>query len=163
MLLWFDDRRRFAHLHPPLQTFNSSTAGTQTLGEEYTDIRQYSTSISGFPVPKRIRIALVILSLFPPYVLSRWGQSSSLNENYPRLAEWLRRMPTFFNVAMEVNLAIFYVSGTYYDLPKRFLGIQHVSLLVFHSIGITIFIFSSFHCIRITHMQDLRHILSSAF
>jgi hypothetical protein len=32
---------------------------------------------------------------------------------------------------MEVNLAAFYVRGTYYDLVKRLLGIQHVSPLVF--------------------------------
>jgi len=32
---------------------------------------------------------------------------------------------------MEVNLAVFYLRGTYYDLVKRLLGIQHVSPLVF--------------------------------
>jgi peroxin-10 len=105
----------------------------QTLGEEYTDIRQYSSLSKTYPVSRRIRVALVILSLFPPYALGRWGQASSLNESHPKLATWLRRIPSIFDVAMEVNLAVFYMSGTYYDPVKRLLGIQHVGHSLFIS------------------------------
>jgi len=72
-------------------------------------------------------MVLIILSLFPSYIFGRCGQASSFNENHPTLAKWSRRISTTFDIAMEINLAIFYMRGTYYDLIKRFMGIQHVS------------------------------------
>jgi len=47
----------------------------------------------------------------------------------PRTAALLRALPTAFEVASEINLAIFYLRGTYYDVAKRLLGIRHASSL----------------------------------
>ena len=69
------------------------------------------------------------VSLLLPYILGRWGQNPSLNESHPVLAKWLRRITTTFDIAVEVNLATFYIRGTYYDPLKRLMGIQHVRLL----------------------------------
>jgi len=42
------------------------------------------------------------------------------------MASTLHVLPVCLEVAAEVNLAIFYLRGTYYDLTKRILGIRHV-------------------------------------
>jgi len=69
----------------------------------------------------------------PSYALGRWGQSTSLTQSRPQLAKWLRRLPTAIDIAAELNLAIFYLRGTYYGLVKRFMGIQHVITFDFMS------------------------------
>ena len=61
---------------------------------------------------------------------------------------------------MEVNLAVFYMRGVYYDLVKRLLGIQHVSPLVFSTWILRQSSFFSSLRTLITHTQDLHHILS---
>ncbi|KJA29364.1 hypothetical protein HYPSUDRAFT_61382 [Hypholoma sublateritium FD-334 SS-4] len=99
----------------------------QTLGEEYTDIWQYSSRIRTAPPPAATRAALIIASLVPSYALGRWGHSNSLTQRYPALAKYLRQLPVVLETATEVNLAIFYLKGTYYDLVKRVMGIQHIS------------------------------------
>ncbi|KAG8220127.1 Pex12 amino terminal region-domain-containing protein, partial [Butyriboletus roseoflavus] len=96
----------------------------QTLGEEYTDIWQHS-AFGGRAPSRASRIALVLLPTLPAYILAKWG--SHLSSLSPRVASTLRVLPMFLEVAAEVNLAIFYLRGTYYDLTKRVLGIQHVS------------------------------------
>jgi peroxin-10 len=95
----------------------------QTLGEEYTDVWQHSTSDDRVP-SYRARAALILLPTLPSYVLARWG--SGLANLEPRVAALLRALPTAFQVASEINLAIFYLRGTYYDVAKRLLGIRHV-------------------------------------
>jgi peroxin-10 len=94
----------------------------QTLGEEYTDIWQHSSFEERVP-SHRARAALILLPTLPSYVLARWG---SLLENFePRMAGLLRALPTGFEIVAEINLAIFYLRGTYYDVAKRILGIRH--------------------------------------
>ncbi|KAF8973822.1 Pex12 amino terminal region-domain-containing protein, partial [Flammula alnicola] len=100
---------------------------TQTLGEEYTDIWQHSSYTRAVPPSASIRAALILLSLVPSYILGRWGQSASLIHTHPVVAKWFRRFPIAVDIATEVNLAIFYLTGTYYDLVKRIMGIQHIS------------------------------------
>ena len=102
-------------------------------------------------------MVLIILSLFPSYIFGRCGQASSFNENHPTLAKWFRRISTTFDVAMEINLAIFYTRGTYYDLMKRFMGIQHVSRPNSHFISLLIIPVQPFryHHILQTHIQGL--------
>ncbi|KAF7986236.1 hypothetical protein HWV62_38695 [Athelia sp. TMB] len=98
----------------------------QTLGEEYTDIWQHS-SIERRRPSQRARATLILLPTLPTYILARCGSRlSSLN---PRIASLLKSLPTTLEVVSEVNLAIFYLRGTYYDLVKRALGIQHISSL----------------------------------
>ena len=94
----------------------------QTLGEEYTDIWQ-STS-SGIGVSQKRRLALILLPVLPVYVAAR------LNVRYPpgdsTLGKVRQSLPTTLEIAGEINLALFYLRGVYYGLVKRILGIKYV-------------------------------------
>ncbi|RDB29160.1 Peroxisome biogenesis factor 10 [Hypsizygus marmoreus] len=100
---------------------------TQTLGEEYTDIWQYSASSQRAPPSSRIRASLVLLPTICAYSLGRLGNAFALRERLPWLGEVLKSLPTGLEVVSEINLAIFYLRGTYYDLLKRVFRIQHIS------------------------------------
>jgi peroxin-10 len=101
----------------------NDTIAIQTLGEEYTDIWQHSSLAERVP-SYRARAALILLPTLPSYVLARWG--SVLVNLEPRIATILRALPTIFEISSEINLAIFYLRGTYYDVAKRLLGVRHV-------------------------------------
>jgi len=96
----------------------------QTLGEEYTDIWQHSTYGNTLP-SFRSRAALVLLPTLPSYILARGG--SYLSSLPPRIASIIRSIPPIVEVASEINLAVFYLRRTYYDLAKRLLGISYLS------------------------------------
>lgn len=100
----------------------SLSVAAQTLGEEYTDIWQ-STS-SGTGVSQRRRLALILLPVLPVYVAAR------LNLWYPpgdsTLGKVRQSLPATLEIAGEINLALFYLRGVYYDLVKRILGIRYV-------------------------------------
>lgn len=96
---------------------------TQTLGEEYTDIWQHSVHSERVP-SARVRAALIVLPTLPSYLLSRWG---SLIPPSSSIGSALKRLPLILEVLSEINLAIFYFRGTYYDLAKRVLGIRYLS------------------------------------
>ncbi|KAF4623422.1 hypothetical protein D9613_002024 [Agrocybe pediades] len=115
------------HIFSPVHRFNLTSTATQTLGEEYTDVWQYSSREGAVPPSVPTRTMLILSSLLPSYVLGRWGHSASLNTRHPHIATWLRRLPTIIDVATEVNLAVFYLKGTYYNVIKRLMGIQHLS------------------------------------
>ncbi|KAI1797524.1 Pex12 amino terminal region-domain-containing protein [Ganoderma leucocontextum] len=99
--------------------------GSQTLGEEYTDIWLHSSRDRRRPSP-RLRAALILLPTLPSYLLSRW--SSSLSQTSLTGAV-LRKFPTVLQVLSEINLAIFYLRGTYYNIAKRLLGIKYISAI----------------------------------
>ncbi|KAF8213652.1 Pex12 amino terminal region-domain-containing protein [Mycena galopus ATCC 62051] len=105
----------------------TTARATQTLGEEYTDIWQYSAFQRALPPSRSTRAALVLLPTLPGYLLAR------LNDIYPdygqpsRFRKALKTLPSVLEVLAELNLAVFYINGTYYDLVKRLLGIQKVS------------------------------------
>ncbi|EPQ61390.1 hypothetical protein GLOTRDRAFT_102715 [Gloeophyllum trabeum ATCC 11539] len=96
----------------------------QTLGEEYTDIWLHSSSTNRRPSAE-LRAALILLPTLPWYLLARFG--SALQDNSSFLTAIVRRLPTAIEVISEINLAIFYLRGTYYDLSKRILGIRQLS------------------------------------
>ncbi|KAH9836547.1 peroxisome assembly protein per8 [Rhodofomes roseus] len=96
---------------------------TQTLGEEYTDIWIHPTHSGGVPA-WRARAALVLLPTLPSYMLSRWGSHLPPTS---KLTSLVRRLPALLEILSEVNLAVFYFRGTYYDLVKRMLGIRYIS------------------------------------
>lgn len=100
--------------------------GVQTLGEEYTNIWQYSASTGLSPPSQWLRLALILIPTIPPYILSRATELVSMS-NHPTLASILKALPSTSGVLTEVNLAIFYVSATYYSLVKRILRIKHLS------------------------------------
>ncbi|KAK0500621.1 Pex12 amino terminal region-domain-containing protein [Armillaria luteobubalina] len=100
--------------------------GIQTLGEEYTNIWQYSASTGLSPPSQWLRLALILIPTIPPYILFRVTELVSMS-NHPTLASILKGLPSTLGVLTEVNLAIFYVSATYYSLVKRILRIKHLS------------------------------------
>lgn len=99
-----------------------NASGSQTLGEEYTDIWLTSTRTHRRPSP-RLRTALILLPTLPSYVLSRWG---SAIPHTSKTGALLRKIPTALEVLSEINLAIFYLRGTYYGIVKRILGLKYV-------------------------------------
>ncbi|KAI0757374.1 Pex12 amino terminal region-domain-containing protein [Daedaleopsis nitida] len=99
--------------------------GSQTLGEEYTDIWLHSSRTHRRPNP-RLRAALILLPTLPSYILSRWGSALSTTS---ALGSVLRKIPTVLEVVSEINLAIFYLRGTYYNLVKRLLGLKYISAI----------------------------------
>ncbi|KAI3615692.1 peroxisome assembly protein per8 (peroxin-10) [Moniliophthora roreri] len=100
---------------------------TQTLGEEYTDIWQQSTFNRSTPPSRLARTALVLLPTLPSYILSRFINISYLEEYSPRLASLLKKVPEALQVLTEINLAVFYIRGMYYDIAKRILGVPYIS------------------------------------
>ncbi|KAK0466395.1 Pex12 amino terminal region-domain-containing protein [Desarmillaria tabescens] len=100
--------------------------GIQTLGEEYTNIWQYSAFTGHSPPSQWLRLALILIPTIPPYILSRATEIVSMS-NHPTLTSILKSLPSMLGVLTEVNLAIFYVSATYYSLVKRILRVKHLS------------------------------------
>ncbi|KAF8490711.1 Pex12 amino terminal region-domain-containing protein [Gautieria morchelliformis] len=96
----------------------------QSLGEEYTDIWPYSSK--SLRLSRKVFSALILFSTLPPYLTSRL---------VPRLNESLAgsplavlsHLPTTLDILSEINLALFYFHGTYYDLGSRLLRIRHIS------------------------------------
>ena len=105
------------------------SAATQTLGEEYTGIWQYSPSAQTVPPSTPVRTTFIIMSLVPSYFIGRLGQNEALNNRHPNMTKWLNRLPSALDVVTEIHLAVFYLRGNYYDLVKRILGIHHVCVL----------------------------------
>ena len=103
---------------------SSLLLATQTLGEEYTDIWQYSSTHQRFPPHGRVRLALILLLTLPQYLVTRWSHVLPSSPWIP-----ISTLRGALSVASELNLAIFYVGGVYYDVVKRALGIQYVRLL----------------------------------
>lgn len=106
---------------------HSVTAG-QTLGEEYTDIWQYSHRSQAIPPRGLLRMAMVLLPTLPRYLL---GYLTPHLHAYPRTFDFLKSLPTAIELLFEANLALFYFQGRYYDPIKRLLGIRHVRSLQF--------------------------------
>jgi hypothetical protein len=102
--------------------FTDHISAVQTLGEEYTDVWEYSSD--GRAPSRSLRAALILLPTLPSYVLARWG--SHLGSVSPRMGEILKALQVCLEVATEINLAMFYLRGSYYDLVKRLLGIRCV-------------------------------------
>jgi peroxin-10 len=104
------------------------TTDLQTLGEEYTDIWILPLSTTLWNTSHKLKMLLVLLPALSSYLLSK------LSFSYGSSSTWataLRRLPILVEVAGEVNLAVFYLRGTYYDLCKRILGIRSVSIAPF--------------------------------
>ncbi|KAI0271630.1 Pex12 amino terminal region-domain-containing protein [Gloeopeniophorella convolvens] len=104
-------------------TYHALTTGRaiQTLGEEYTNIWAHPKWARN----PRIRAALILLPTIPSYLLARLGPS--LYARSPRLKGVASAAVSALDVAGEVNLAVFYISGLYYRLVRRFLGVPHIS------------------------------------
>ncbi|KAG8902749.1 peroxisome biogenesis factor 10 [Tulasnella sp. 403] len=96
---------------------------TQSLGEEYTDIWQYSTFTRRMPSAK-LRAALILCMTMPRYLLARWARGVTPQSV---LGKAVRYLPNIVETAVEINLACFYLFGRYYDITKRLFRIRHQS------------------------------------
>jgi hypothetical protein len=113
-----DDRSRCAVHCSSVQEVNpfNFRSATQTLGEEYTDIWQHSQNTAR-PPSAAVRLALILLPTCPSYLVAKLGQAAPA---------WTKTVSTSLEVLTEINLAVFYLKGTYYDLSKRMLRVKHV-------------------------------------
>lgn len=92
--------------------------------------------------PRQWQLFFVFASTVPSYVLYR--VIAYMNENHPRLwlTKYLARLPSVVGVFSEINLAMFYFWGSYYQFIKRLFGFRNVSLIsypkdacVYNSLG----------------------------
>src|SRR6267378_748703 len=97
--------------HPtPLTIIESNSLAIQTLGEEYTNIWVH---LKWARAP-RVRAALILLPTLPPYLLARLGPP--LYVRYPRLKDVATAAVNVIELASEINVAFFYITGVYYRL-----------------------------------------------
>lgn len=101
----------------------TSLRATQTLGEEYVGMWPYDANSKAFP-SRKLRAALVLLPTLPSYIVSKLAGRLPNGTSFQTC---LRALPAIFEVAVELNLALFYLSGTYNSLAKRMLAVRHVS------------------------------------
>lgn len=100
---------------------------TQTLGEEYTNIWQYFHPRRRLPPPTKVRLALVLVPTLLPYVVAKRNHLIQPSTLPQWLVRFVTLLPEALSIAFEINLAVFYLRGTYYDVMKRALRIQYVS------------------------------------
>jgi len=94
--------------------------GRQSLGEEYCDIIQVKSSTNE-PATLIERALLIASHVLVPYVLAT---------NIRRLsAEWRSHITRGIAFAERLHLAIFYCSGTFYNISKRFFSIHYVGAI----------------------------------
>jgi peroxin-10 len=94
--------------------------GTQTLGEEYSDIILVDGQRRplGFP-QKLISIAMMV---FTPFLVKKiFAVLKKQNNDLVQVCEQILLGPTF-----SIHLAIFYFTGAYHHVVKRFSGVRYV-------------------------------------
>ena len=72
----------------------------------------------------QLRAVLILLPTLPGYVASKLAARLPTGS---LMQTTLRALPPIFEAAGELNLALFYLSGSYYTITKRLLGINYVS------------------------------------
>ncbi|PAA87604.1 hypothetical protein BOX15_Mlig002330g2 [Macrostomum lignano] len=115
--------------------YGASTAQClQTLGEEYVNLVQVDRSRRRLP-GSRARLFLILLQcLFPDLLLwllrrveHRCRSDLTLSEPIQRRRlALLSRLSALATSAYELNSALFYINGSYYQLSKRVLGINYL-------------------------------------
>ncbi|KAG8806887.1 peroxisome biogenesis factor 10 [Serendipita sp. 399] len=102
--------------------------GHATLGEEYVDIWQHSLrGTPGFPSPQ-LRILSIIAPILPTYLIARLRNSDAVSlRASPALHGLLSVAPQVLTFAYTLNLAIFYLQGTYYTLSQRVLRTGYIT------------------------------------
>ncbi|EGG14996.1 RING zinc finger-containing protein [Cavenderia fasciculata] len=93
--------------------------GSQTLGEEYCNLRQIKNN--SFSLPSIIdRCRLMFYQLLAPYLIKKF--MPKLFQRFPNLysvKEFLPKLERF-------HLALFYFSGSYYEFSKRLSNIRYI-------------------------------------
>lgn len=125
---------RFIHRYQPdinvlvkvLYLLVTTGVGARTLGEEYVDLRYVNRSGTS-SISKVRRLVFIFTYVLVPYLITKVGNwISNRTGDVSTLKKLLNKL-TFVNVMdiMNLHLALFYFSGKYYDLSKRFLGMRY--------------------------------------
>lgn len=80
----------------------------------------------------QLRAALVLLPTLPPYLFARLARHLPLATD-SRTSRTVKALPSIFELLGEINLAAFYIAGSYYGLASRLLRTRHVRLFIFQS------------------------------
>lgn len=121
--------------------------GNRTLGEEYTDVVQIHAPSSSLPAVSR-RAAYILASVLAPYAAAkilprlrsrlraaleaRIEKLAHRGKGRSREARILGYLLNHFTTITSgtpiyaISLAVFYFSGTYYELSKRLLGFRYI-------------------------------------
>lgn len=114
--------------------------GTRTLGEEYTDL--FYTTADGSQIPSALRRSGYVFSnaLMPVLALrilpkfKQRLQAVIQRQESQGSGKWmsvlLDNIPSLQTI-LSVHLAIFYFTGSYYQLSKRIFGLRYVSIIRF--------------------------------
>jgi len=119
---WLSRYEREVELLTNLTYFGLTTGrAIQTLGEEYTGIWSDPARLK----LRRLYLALILLPTLPTYLHARLGPW--LSSRSPFAKRVLQTAVHTVEVLCELNLAVFYLHGRYYDVARRVLGVPHVS------------------------------------
>jgi peroxin-10 len=136
---------RWLHSHQPiLKAFSDATyltlttaLGHRTLGEEYTDIYQISSTNGqkpstlrrwGYVLTESAGWYILIHILWPRtrrHLQQKLDTASDQGRNTFR-EKFLRTSLAIIENTTSIHLALFYFLGTYYSLPKRLFQIRYV-------------------------------------
>lgn len=116
----------------------TTISGFQTLGEEYCNIVQVDSSRTKVPSTLR-RGSLVLLYVFGPYIIEKilskleiWLRTSDtrpngLNASTKKvLSIFIPVLRTAVLYTHRAHMAIFYLTGVFYHIAKRFTGVQYL-------------------------------------
>lgn len=119
----------------------STLLGRQTLGEEYCDILQVDGN-RRIPASLLRRSSLVALTVVAPYLgellsvhIERFlrprvqtlsGKEPIKEETRKKWAVWFARFRNSLTVIQRVHITLFYLTGFYYNIPKRLTSVQMV-------------------------------------
>lgn len=117
----------------------TTLSGFQTIGEEYVNIIQVDSSRRHVPSLLR-RLTMVLFHVLIPYTirkgldwLERRLQSHGLQEVPIATREFLLKcIPVARDLVLythRLHMAVFYMQGIFYQLAKRFNGVQYSALL----------------------------------
>ncbi|ODQ58685.1 hypothetical protein WICANDRAFT_79231 [Wickerhamomyces anomalus NRRL Y-366-8] len=132
--------QRFIHTHPEeitvfakfLYLALTTLLGSRTLGEEYTDLIYVSRN--GRQIPKMLRRLGFILSYaIVPYFVSKIIRRQFKNDDDEEGEvgnSWRTKLSkisysSVMDSLINAHLAIFYLTGSYYQLSKRFFGLRY--------------------------------------
>lgn len=127
--------QRFIHTHPEeitvfakfLYLALTTLLGSRTLGEEYTDLIYVSKN--GRQIPKLLRrLGFIVSYAIVPYYVSRFlRRQFSENEEENSWRSKLSKISysSVMDSLINCHLAVFYLTGSYYQLSKRVFGLRY--------------------------------------
>ena len=107
----------------------TTLAGTQTIGEEYGELIQYSNQSSRYPDIIR-RLLSIAMHLGGPAVLAAIFRKATVGSSATSVLGLMMphdRVPGRISRWQQLHLGWFYIYGRFHDISKRILGISYFS------------------------------------